>query len=120
MSAFLQHGHTKHVYYLVFELILVHILGNDQYTFPTLDNTFAMDDQILELLGSSILMKDQSLCVVDVNNSTKWNYFLGQLCFVEACGEFCDKLFVKMNLLQVSICTMEIFDAWHALHFSVY
>jgi hypothetical protein len=51
MSAFLQHGHTKHVYYLVFELILAHRLGNDQYTFPTLGNTFVMDDQILELLG---------------------------------------------------------------------
>jgi hypothetical protein len=62
---------------------------------------------------------DQSLCVVDVKNSTKWNCFLGQLCFVEACDEFCDKNFVKMNLLQVSICIMEIFYAWHALHFNV-
>jgi hypothetical protein len=57
MSAFLQHGHTKHVYYLVFELILVHILGNDQYTFLRLGNTFAMDDQVLKVVGSSILMK---------------------------------------------------------------
>jgi hypothetical protein len=65
-------------------------------------------------------MKYQSLCVVDVNNSTKWNYFLGQLCFVEACDEFCDNFFVKTNLLQVSICIMEIFDAWDALEFNVY
>jgi hypothetical protein len=40
---------------------------------------------------------------------------LGQLFSVEACDNF----FVKMNLLQVSICIMEIFDAWHALNFNV-